>query len=161
MKTIFRTALTAVESTDIEGVGTLRFENSKVYKWVRLQNTTATVAGAAGDAVAYDNEDGHLNSHVVVDCSDASTIPVGAGMLLATVTGTAGTAYYCWIQIKGHIVASTTLGGSAGDGHCLYKSTTDKELAKAAEADSTAVYKQVVGYTPDASAKYVICDFPF
>lgn len=53
IKQTFVTKLTDVNSTAQEVLGTLRFEGNKVYKYVEIKNTTATVAGAAGDPVAY------------------------------------------------------------------------------------------------------------
>lgn len=160
MKTLFRTQLTDVDTEDKDGVGSIRFERNKVYKYVMLKNTTATVAAAAGSMVAYDAEDGHSNSHVVVDLTDADSTPIPAGATLATITGTAGTAYYCWIQIKGLVTVDTAITSGA-DGVGVYLTTTDKTLAKAVEADSAANYKNVAGIAADASAKTVILDCPF
>jgi len=161
-KRIFLTPLTAVETTDKEGVGTLRWEGNKVYKWVKFQNTTATVAGVSGDVVAYGAATGAENSLVVNDRDDADAKPIGAGALQAAVTGTAGTAYYCWIQIKGPATLSTALGGSAGDGDTLMAGSTDKAVTKFLNDDATETNDgHPIGVANDASAKKVVLDCPF
>ena len=160
MKTLFKTQLTDVKSTDVEGVGSLRFENGKVYKWVHFKNTTATVAAAAGSLVGYGAVTGYDNSLVVADLSDADAQVLPAGVTLATITGTLATSYYVWIQIKGYTTLDTAITSGA-DGAPIYLTTTDKTAAKAVEADSAAVYKNVCGIAIDASAKTVALDCPF
>lgn len=153
MKKIFVTPLDAVETTDKEGVGVLRFEGNSVYKWVKLLNSTATVAGAAGDPVGYAAATGHSTHTVVIDLTDADAAPVCAGFLMGTVTGTAGTAYYCWIKIKGPVTVVAAIGGTPADGNAVYLGTTDKTLTKA-----TAVTQAICGIATDASAKLVAAD---
>jgi hypothetical protein len=160
MKTIFNTQLTDVKDYDAEGLGTLRFEGNKVYKWVKLRNVTATVAAAAGSMVAYLNETGMATNTVVVDLSDACNPPLAAGATLVAITGTLATVYYCWIQIKGLITVDTAITNGA-DGVPLTLTTTDKTLARANEADSAAVYKPICAKAEDASAKTVALDCPF
>lgn len=165
IKKIFATKLTEVATTDKEGVGTIRFEGNKVYKWVKLQNTTATVAVAAGDAVAYNAATGHSVNQVVSDLSDADAIPVCAGLVQAAIAGVLATAYYCWIQIKGPATALQTLAGSPADGDLLMMATsTDKTLTKQLFAGTTPNIAATGGYAgiaTDASAKLVALDCPF
>lgn len=161
-KKTFLTKLTDVSSSDLEGVGVLRWEGNKCYKWVKFLNTTATVAGASGDVVAYTAEDGYDDSEVCNDRDDADTKALGAGVLQATVTGTLAVAYYCWIQIKGMATLSTALGGSAGDGDTLMAGTTDKAVTKFTNDDTTETNDgHPIGCAMDATAKTIICDFPF
>ncbi len=47
MKKIFVTKLTDVKTTDVEGVGTIRFEGNKVYKWITYSEEAAAVEGFA------------------------------------------------------------------------------------------------------------------
>lgn len=153
----FLTRITDVKTNDVEGVGKLRWEGNKVYKWCKLLNTTATVAGAAGDPVAYTAEDGYSDSEVCLDLSDAdSNFALPAGTVQATITGTSGTAYYCWVQLKGADTLNTALGGSAADGDALALAATDKTVTKRANADDN-----IFGYAMDASAKTVVLDCPF
>lgn len=165
-KRIFITHLTEVASSDVENVGTLRWEDGKCYKWVKLLNTTATVAGVAGDAVSYSVDAGYSNHWVVSDVTDSNdtTNPTGAGLLCGTVAGVAGTTYYCWIQIKGPATANQALGGSAADGDQLCASATDKVLRKQLYSGTTpsiAALGARVAVALDASAKIIACDFPF
>lgn len=160
-KKVFATPLTAVESTDKEGVGTIRIEGNKIYKWVKLLNSTATVAGVAGDLVAY-AKNGYDQHTVVTDFTDADTAPVGAGLLVASVNGTAGTAEYCWIQIAGPAVANQALGGSPGEGAPLMAGTTDKTLTLAtANTTSGALNGLPIAAAVDVAGKKVALNCPF
>lgn len=163
IKKIFVTPLTDVSDTDKEGIGVLRFEGNKVYKYVKLLNDTATVTGVAGDIVAYAKETGGEDHTVVLDKTDADTNPICAGALQGTVVGTADTAEYCWIQIKGPSTLNTAIGGSAGDGHMLMAGTTDKAVEKLifTEAAPNTILGAYCGVANDASAKKVILDCPF
>lgn len=125
---IFQSKLTDVDTIQRDPLGSIRWEGSKCYKYVQFKNTTATVAGAAGSMVAYGATSGYANNLVVADLSDAETIPVAAGACTAAVTGTNGTTYYCWIQIKGACTLDTAVtNGAAGKG--FYLTSTDKTCA--------------------------------
>lgn len=131
--------------------------DGKVYKYVKFQNTTATVAAAAGSLVAYGKvaDSGYENSMVVVDLSDADAQPLCAGAAVAAVTGTAATAYYGWIQIKGLCTLDTAVtNGTAGVP--IYLTTTDKTAARANEADSAAAYKTTFGRSISTTTKVVL-----
>lgn len=156
LKTTFITELTQVDTSQKEQLGSLRFENGKWYKYVKLYNDSATVAGVAGDGVAYAALTGYKTNTVVLDCTDADTKPIGAGILTAACAGTVDTEFYCWIQIKGW--AELPSGGiaSGADGDAIYKSTTDKVFTNGSAADDP-----IIGYTPDASAHYAILNCPF
>lgn len=167
-KATYITAITDVDSTDIEGIGTLRWEGEKLYKYVRLQNETATVAGAAGDLCQYDAESGYKNNRVVTDLTDASTMPIGAGLLAGTVAGVAGTAYYCWIQIKGagtlvEAIAASVDGTpvACADGDQIVNGAADKVARRVNTViDADAEARAIIGIAVDASAKEIICNFP-
>jgi hypothetical protein len=114
IKQVFATKLTDVDSSDREGVGTLRFEGNKVYKYCKIMNTSSTVAGVAGDAVGYFALTGYADSRVVLDLSDAeATMAFPAGILVGTVTGTQAVAEYGWVQIKGPATLSTSVNSAA------------------------------------------------
>lgn len=157
---VFSTPLDEVSTTQKEPLGAIRFQGGSWYKYCKIKNITATVAGAAGSMVAYEAEDGHANNHVVVDLTDADNPPVAAGALCGTVTGTAGSTYYGWVQFKGRTTVDTAITSGA-DGVPVYLTTTDKTLAKAVEADSAGNYKGVAGISEDASAKTVLLDCPW
>lgn len=160
-KRVFLTQLDSVSTTDKEGVGTLRREGNKTYKYVKLQNATATVAVAAGDAVAYLAATGHNTNTVVSDITDADAAPVGAGIVGATIAGVLATAYYVWIQIKGPVTVLQTIADTPVDGQEVSMSTTDKTLTITEYAGTTPNIRQVaacMGVTTDASAKLVALD---
>jgi hypothetical protein len=133
--------------------------DGKCYKLFIYDEGTGTLDLAAGDVVYYVDVTGYAANTVTADASDATGAEIGAGVAQAAVTVDGS---YFWGQIKGAATLSTALGGSAGDGDPLTAvGAADKALTKAAEADSAATYKSVVAIATDASAKEVICDFPF
>jgi len=159
IKKIFQTQLTDVSTTDVEDVGTLRFEGNKIYKFVKLYNDTATAAVVVGDALCYAAATGADTNTVVMDLTDANSsgFILGAGLAVGSVTGTVDTAYYIWIQLTGPATTTKDLPGTT-DGAEL--TMTD------ASADGTLVVRnalaeQTVGYINDESANTMICAFPF
>lgn len=160
MQRSFASPLDEVSSVARDQLGALRFEAGSLYKYVKIRNVTATVAGAKGDPVAYQASTGYLANTVVIDLTDADPQVFAAGVLQGTVTGTAGTTYFGWIKIKGPatVVAAITSGE---DGVPVYLTTTDKTLAKAVEVDTAGDYKQVFGICIDASDKTVVVDCPY
>ena len=133
--------------------------DGKVYKFVLYDEGTGALDLAAGDVVYYVDDTGYGAHTVSADVSDATGQEIGAGVAVTAVTADAS---YFWVQIKGAATVSTTIGGSAGDGDPLTcVGAADKALTKAAESDTAAVYKPVVAIAVDASAKEIICDFPF
>jgi len=131
--------------------------DGKRYKYVKFVKGTANLSAAAGDVAFYVDDTGYEANTVEMDNSDASGQPIGAGVFLAAVTD----GQYAWVQTRGLYKAiNVALGGSAGDGDPLtVKSAADKGLTKAAEADSTGVYKGVCAYAVDASDKDILCAF--
>lgn len=133
--------------------------DGKIYKYVLYNDGTGNLDLASGDVVYYVDDTGYGASTVTADVSDATGQELGAGVVGATVTADAS---YFWVQIKGAATVNQTIGGSAGDGDPLTcVGAADKALTKAAESDTAAVYKPVVAFAVDASAKEIICDFPF
>lgn len=133
--------------------------NGKVYKYVKYAEGTGALDLAVGDVCYYVDDTGYGTSTVTADVSDATGQEIGAGVTPVAVTVTGS---YFWIQIKGAATTAVALGGSAGDGDPLTcVGAADKALTKAAESDTAAVYKPVVAFAVDASAKEIICDFPF
>lgn len=134
-------------------------DGGKIYKYVQYDDGTANLDLEAGDIVYYVDDTGYGASTVTADVSDASGQEIGAGVVQADVT-TDGS--YMWVQIKGAATVLAAIGGTPGDGDPLTcVGAADKALTKAAESDTAAVYKPVVAFAVDASAKEIICDFPF
>lgn len=162
LKRVFVTPLDDVATSDKEGVGTIRREGNKTYKYVKLQNATATVAVADGDVVAYkaDSYDVH---HVVSDMTDADAAPIAAGIVLATIAGVLNTAYYVWIQIKGHKVLLQALTGTPVAGDELVASTTDKVALRRTYAGTTPAIVpngSLLGVVQHVANKDVILNCP-
>lgn len=154
IKATFSGPVTRVDSADLEGLGALRIEQGKIYKYVKLANASATVALAAGDPVAYLAVTGYSTNTVVSDLTDADTAPLGGGVATGVVAGVAGTSYYIWVQIKGPATALTTVPGA--DGGALTMSTTDKTFLVPTAHGHTRCASAI-----DASAKTIYCDFPW
>lgn len=158
---VYSTPVTEVSTVQKEPMGSIRFERGKMYKYVKFRNITATVALVAGDPVAYENEDGYQNNHVVADLTDASNPPICAGYACAAVAGVLLTDYFGWIQIQGALtLGSEAIGGSEADGNLLFLTTTDKTTTLAVEADSAAAMRQIIGIIRDAATKTIIAQCP-
>lgn len=150
---------TSLEEGKTPALGDVFFgSGNKVYKFVQY-NQLGSLDLAAGDVVTYTDDSGYAASDVTADASAASGQNIGAGVAQAAVTAD---GVYFWVQIKGRAVINVALGGSAADGDPLTaEGAADKGLTRAIEADSTGVYKPVCAIAVDATAKEIICDFPF
>lgn len=133
LKQTFLTPLSEVSLVQKEVLGTLRYENNQVHKYINIQNS-ATVAGVAGDMVVYFAATGYAANRVCVRAADGdATVPFAAGILNAACAGVAATNYYGWIQVKGPATLSTAVTGAAA-GKVFKASTTDKTFAVATAA---------------------------
>ena len=155
LKQVFVTGLTETSLIDLEGVGTIRFENGRWYKWVRYDDGTADLDIVAGDFLNYIAASGYEDNVVVADTADAdSTTPFGAGVAGTTVTVT---LTYLWIQIKGLVTLSIDPTGTPADSNALVPSSTDKAMAIATASD----VEHIVGHTMNDSDKKVVLACPF
>jgi len=120
---------------------------NKVYKYVQYIGGAGNVAAVVGNVAYYDAESGTV---VTSDLSDSGNI--GAGVLQAVIPNNG----YGWVQIKG--VATITPALTAGaDGNALTPvGATDGTLDV-----SALVSDAICAYAIDASAKIIMCDFPF
>lgn len=117
LKQLFKQPLTEVSTTLKDVLGDIRMESGKLYKYVKFLNVTATVAAVAGDPLSYRVTDGYSGNIVVADNTDAAAQPVCAGFAMGTITGTAGTAYYIWVQLTGTVTVPTAVtSGVLGSG---------------------------------------------
>lgn len=149
------TGLTETSLTDLEGVGKVRYENKKWYKWVKYDDGTANLDIVAGDFLNYLASTGYGTSVVVADTANAdATTPLGAGVAGAAVTVT---NTFMWIQIKGLVTLSLDPTGAAGDGNTLVPSATDKAMAIATASD----LEHHVGQAVDDASKIVYLDCPW
>jgi hypothetical protein len=157
IKKVFLTKLTETSTTDKEGVGTIRFEGNKVYKWVKFNNGAGNVASVAGNVAYYygvggdaADGDGYELSIVTMDRTDAF---MTAGVFQAIIAD----GSYGWIQIKGPATLTTALTAGA-DGQAL------THIGAGADGTldvSALVTDQVAAIATDISAKLVALDCPF
>lgn len=154
-KTIYATALTETSAIDKEGVGTLRQEGDKVYKWCKYDAGTAVIAGVAGLVVGYVKEanDGFTDSIVTADVSDTDNI--GAGVLMAAPAD----GDYCWVQTHGlsGVLAQDVTAGAVGNAMTL-AGAADGELDVSAAVTDFVVGVLVVA-TGGSQRVYLNCPF--
>jgi len=150
--------LTQTYSSTTEGntpkVGDVFFGPAgKVYKFVQYNSGAGPVAAAAGNVCYFYAPSGTSAGATTVVTSDLSdSAGVGAGVLQAVIA----TGEYGWIQTKGPATLTTALTAGA-DGNALTAvGATDGTLDV-----SALVTDAIVAYAIDASAKIVMCDFPW
>lgn len=126
---------------------------TKTYKYVQYNVGAGSVAAASGNVCYYYAPSGaSAGSYTVVTSDLSDSAGVGAGVLQSA----PATGEYCWIQIKGPATLTTALTAGS-DGNALTPvGSTDGTLDV-----SAAVTDHVCAYAIDASAKIVMCDFPW
>lgn len=148
------TATTLKTDGNAPGVGD-HYEgpDGKIYKFVQYDTGAGPVAAAVGNVCYYYAPGGTSAGATTVVTSDLSdSAGVGAGVLQAV----AADGEYCWIQIKGPATLTTALTAGA-DGNALTAvGATDGTLDV-----SALVTDSICAYAIDASAKIVMCDFPW
>ena len=150
LKRVFATGLTEVKTFDADGVGAIRFEGNKIYKYVQYSEQAAAVDGVAGEVAYYVADNGYSANQVTSDLSASDE--VGAGVLQAVMSDNE----YGWIQIKGP--ATLTIALTAGaDGDPLTPTGADDGTLDVTAAATSAV----CAYAIDASANEIACDFIF
>jgi len=104
IKQLFETKLTDIRSTDVEGVGTLRYEDEEtVYRWVKNRNATAI---AADQPVCYDV--GNVGSSALfqsINMPVSADLMMAAGIAMATM-GISGAVCYGWVKVQGYHVTA-------------------------------------------------------
>jgi len=143
------TATTAEFAVGSVGAG----HNGKFYKYVRYRTAADSVAAVAGNVCYYFAPSGTsegATTDVTSDLSDSAN--VGAGVLQSAPAN----LEYCWIQTKGPATLTTALTAGS-DGNALTAvGATDGTLDV-----SALVTDSICAYAIDASAKIVMCDFPW
>lgn len=107
-KTIFATPnTTSVRSTDEEGVGRLRWEDGKCYKWV--ENAITNFTPGPADWVCHDFTNGALAETKIIKPATA-VLGYLAGQACTTISASTGTnpLRYGWIQIYGMTTVTVT-----------------------------------------------------
>ena len=157
VRQLFSQPISEISTTRKEALGAVVEYRGKWYKYVEIKNTSATVAGAAGDPVAYFAATGYDDNRVVIDLSDADTQPIGAGILQGTVTGTSGTSYYGWIQIRGvAMVLTAVTSGVVGSGCMMATASNDKTMLVA----TGVISPMATLLTATAANNKILCNFP-
>lgn len=147
---------TATHTTAQFKVGTLAAnttsDGTKIYKYVLFNNGAGDVAAVAGN-VAYYYAPGGTSTGVVTVTSDLSdSAEIGAGVFASAPAD----GEYCWVQIKGKATLTTALTAGADGDPLTPTGATDGTLDVVAAATDA-----VCAFAVDASAKIVLCDFPF
>lgn len=127
--------------------------DGKIYKFVQYDTGAGPVAAVVGNACYYYAPSGASAGATGVVTSDLSdSAGLGAGILQAAPAD----GEYCWIQIKGPATITPALTAGA-DGNALTAvGATDGTLDV-----SALVTDAIVAYAVDASAKIIMCDFPW
>jgi|TARA_R110000823_G_scaffold299987_1_gene420727 hypothetical protein len=127
--------------------------SSKVYKFVQYETAAGAVAAVSGNVCYYYAPGGVSAGSTTVVTSDLSdSAGLGAGVLQSAPAD----GEYCWVQIKGSATLTTALTAGA-DGNALTPvGSTDGTLDV-----SALVTDSICAYAVDASAKIVMCDFPY
>ncbi len=136
------------------GLGDIFFGiDGKVYKFVIYDTGSGPVAAVSGN-VAYFYAPGGvsagLTTTVTSDLSDSAG--AGAGVLQSAPTD----GQYCWIQTKGPATLTTALTAGADGNALTVVGATDGTLDV-----SALVTDHICAIAIDASAKIVMCDFPW
>jgi hypothetical protein len=125
----------------------------KMYRFVQYESGAGAVAAVANNVCYFYAAGGTSagdTTKVTSDLSDSAG--VGAGVLQSVPAD----GEYCWIQVRGPATLNTALTAGA-DGNALTAvGSTDGTL------DVSALVTDVIcAYAIDASAKIVMCNFPF
>ena len=143
-KQVFRTALTDVKDSDLEGVGTVRHdEMGRIYRWVKNVDATAFTAK---QPVCWDS----ATNKGTTDYYTEVTLPVTAELMnlagiAVTAIGTSGSNCYGWVQVFGHctdarIITPATGGNDIEEGSELIGVNTKTYLAYQGNAGTAPIY---------------------
>jgi hypothetical protein len=102
-KSVWATLTTDVRSTDVEGIGRIRWEDDKAFRWVN--NPITNFTPGPGDLVCHTFTNGTLNTELgLIDKPATALLGLLAGVSVATIAANTGTTpnTYGWIQVWGH-----------------------------------------------------------
>lgn len=144
---------TALTEGNTPALGDIAFVGAKVYKFVQYKTAAGSVAAVAGNVAYYYAPSGVSAGSTTAVTSDLSdSAGLGAGVLQSAPANNE----YCWVQIKGPATLNTALT-AGGDGNALTPvGSTDGTLDV-----SALVTDAICAYAIDATAKIVMCDFPW
>jgi hypothetical protein len=136
------------------GLGDVFFGiDGKVYKFVQYDTGAGPVAAVAGNVCYYYAVGGASAGQTTIVTSDLSdSAGLGAGVLQSAPTD----GQYCWIQTQGPATITPALTAGA-DGNALTAvGATDGTLDV-----SALVTDAIVAFAVDASARIIMCRFPW
>lgn len=156
IKKIFATGLTETSTIDKEGVGAIRREGNRTYKWVKFNNGAGNVASVAGNFAYYygvsgdaADGDGYENNIVTMDLTDGF---MTAGVFQAIIADSS----YGWVQIQGPALVTTAFkAGSDGNAMTITGASVDGTLDV-----SAAVTDEQAGVATDISGKLIALTCP-
>lgn len=127
--------------------------DGKTYKLYQYDTGAGPVAAVAGNVAYFYAPGGTSAGATTVVTSDLSdSAEVGAGVLMAAPAD----GEYCWCQVRGAATLNTALTAGADGDPLTPTGATDGTLDV-----TTAATDAICAYALDASAKIVMCDFPF
>ena len=140
-KVLFETSLTATRTStqgDAEGVGTLRWEGGKLYRWVQNSEEAALTAG---QAVMHDVSDGSTMFNTVID--DTTGVAADVFFYAGTAVSAIPASGYGWILVRGYyataqVDAPVTAAKSIGD--ILIPSASHDYLEEAVGAGTASTH---------------------
>lgn len=121
----FITPLTSIRASteQVDPLGTLRFEQNKLYKYVMLKLAPdGDVDAAAYEQLIYTDYSAH---EVGTDITDIEATNFMAGVTVAAIDMSADKGKYIWMQIKGHVANLGTDVGSGTNGKNFMGGTAD------------------------------------
>jgi hypothetical protein len=140
-----------VDSTQEFALGTIMQDyTGALYKYVTYSEEAAAVDGVAGEVAYYVAATGYANNDVTSDLSASDE--VGAGVLQAALSDNE----FGWIQISGRATLTIALT-AGGDGDPL----TPTGAGDGTLDLTTAVTDHICAVAGDASAKEILCMFPY
>ena len=162
IKKVFITKLTDTNTLDLEGIGVLRFEGARIFKWVKYNSGGDVVAAVAGNMCYYHGDDGVVLDSAAEVTSDLSSsgaagAEVGAGMLMAVIA----TGSFGWVQIKGVAVLTTALDAGIDGDRLTPTGASDGTLTAVDITSVTTANTMICAIALDASAKIVLLDCPW
>lgn len=132
IKQVFKSSLTANDSSAQEELGVLRFEaDGKAYRYVRAEDQAIAIGEVVYPASA-DPDDWEVTTDYA---GGSATTKKVAGVAIGTITD----AYYGWVQVSGNSdMVRTDAGVSAADG--LIGHTVDGEADTMAAGEEHLVF---------------------
>ena len=162
VKKVFQTPLDATAVTDVEGIGVIRFEGARVFKWVKYNSGGDAIACVVGGMTYYHGDDGVVLDSAAEVTSDLSSsgaagAEIGAGVAQAIIA----TGEFGWIQIKGIAILAVTLSGGVDGDPLTPTGANDKTLDAVDTTSAATANTHVCAHAIDASAKEVLLDCPW